>query len=235
MKSSDSLHCYDSAFGNHSSCFCDCIRAFHAYRSIRSFYQINFWPALITTDRLCIVSSACRIVILLLTFRTHRKFFHTCTLSVIRKSIQNRKSWTTAGTVNKWMQISPILWIIQFFLTFLTDCNIRRNKDFSFCLLTFYDGKVRIFFLCIQYFFINFEDCSAFRRTGTDFLNKQIHCHLASLCEDFHIRSAVTNASSDLTGICMSADGWTESYALYNSIDTDFLRYLLLHRLFLPL
>ena len=152
MKSSDSLHCYDSAFGNHFSCFRNCIRTFHVYRPIRSFDQINFRSAHITTNRLRIVSSAFRIVIFCLTFRTHRKFFHTRTLSVIRKSIQNRKSRTTARTVNKWMQISPILWIIQFFLTFLTDCNIRRNKDFSFCLLTFYDGKVRIFFLCIQYF-----------------------------------------------------------------------------------
>lgn len=81
---------------------CNCIRTFHVYRSIRSFDQINFRSAHITTNRLRIVSSAFRIVIFCLTFRTHRKFF-----ILVRSLSYGRASRivnaTTTRTINKRM------------------------------------------------------------------------------------------------------------------------------------
>ena len=50
---------------------------------------------------------------------------------------------TAAGTVDKRMQIPPILRIIQFLFTLITDRNIRRNKDLPLCFFAFYNVKIR--------------------------------------------------------------------------------------------
>lgn len=96
------------------------------------------------------LTSGRRILILRSTVRTHREFLHAGPFPVIWKRIQDRKSGTAAGAVDKWVQITPVFRIVHFFLAFFADCNIRRDEDLPFCLLTFYDLKIiefPVFFL----------------------------------------------------------------------------------------
>ena len=120
MEASDSLDRYNASFCDDPSGINDRIPP-----AFFSSDQIDLRSALITADRLCIVSPGRRIIIFFRTVRTHRKFFHTGAFPVIRKGIQDRKTRTTAGTVDKWMQISAVLRIKHFFLAFITNCNIR--------------------------------------------------------------------------------------------------------------
>ena len=139
MKASDSLDCNNTALSNRFSRISDRFSA-----PFFSADQIHFRTTFIAADRLCIISSGYRIIIFLCTIRTHRKLFHTSPLTVIRQRIQYRQPWPTAGAVNKRMQISPILRVKHFLFAFLTDCDIRRDKDFSLCLFTFDNIKLCI-------------------------------------------------------------------------------------------
>ena len=120
MKTSDSLDCSNTTLCDRFSGISDCISA-----PLISADQINFRSAFIAAYRLCIVSSGLWIVVFFCTVRTHRKLFHAGSFTVIRKRIQDRESRSAAGTIDKRMQISPILRIKHLFLTFLADCNIR--------------------------------------------------------------------------------------------------------------
>ena len=120
VETSNPLNRHNSAFCNGPSGVNDCVSS-----AFFSADQVDLRTTLVTTDWLCIVSPGCRIIIFFCAIRTHRKFFHAGALPVIRKGIQDRKSWPTAGTVDKWMQISTVLRIKHFFLAFITNCNIR--------------------------------------------------------------------------------------------------------------
>ena len=144
VETSNPLNRHNSAFCNGPSGVNDRISS-----AFFSADQVDLRTTLVTTDWLCIVSPGCRIIIFFCAIRTHRKFFHAGALPVIRKGIQDRKSWSTAGTVDKWMQIPPVLWIIHFFLTFFADRNIRRNKDLSLGLFTFNNIKRLKMHVCL--------------------------------------------------------------------------------------
>ena len=163
MKASNSFNCNNTTLSNCFSGICDCGSA-----PLISPDQIDFRPTFITTDRLCIISSCLRIMVFTGTFRAHRKFFHTCPLPVIRKRIQNRKPRSTTGAVDKRMQISPVLRIKHFLFAFLTDCDIRRNKNFTLCLLALDDIKLCISLRILYIFYIYFKDCRTLRRSILD-------------------------------------------------------------------
>ena len=159
MKTSDSFDRYDLSFTDHLSCIYNCISS-----SFFSADQIDFWSAFITAHRLCIKTSGFLVCVFLCALWAHRKFFHTCTFSVIWQCIQNRKPWTATGAVDKWMQISSVFWIKQLFFTFITDCDIWGNKDFSFCFFTLNDIKCfkMQFVLFRNVFYIYFQNSCSF-------------------------------------------------------------------------
>ncbi len=116
MESADSLDCHDPAIMDHFSCGNDC--------NSSPFFpadQIHFRATIVAAYRLCIITSGRRIIIFLSTVRTHREFLHAGPFPVIWKCIQDRKSGTAAGAVDKWMQITPVFRIVHFFL-----CILRR-------------------------------------------------------------------------------------------------------------
>ena len=151
MKSSDSFDCYNPSGSDYLTRIGDCLSA-----PFFSADQINLRTTFITAYRLCVVPSGRRIMIFRFAFRTHWKFLHTGTFSVIGKRIQYRKSRSATGTVDKWMQISAVCRIIHFFLTLFTDCNIRRDKDLPFCFFTFYNLKRFIWNRMLFRFYIHF-------------------------------------------------------------------------------
>ena len=222
MESADSLDCHDSAVMDHFSCGND--------RSSSPFFpsgQIYFRTACVATYRLCIITSGRRILILRSTVRTHREFLHAGPFSVIWKRIQDRKSGTAAGAVDKWVQITPVFRIVHFFLAFFADCNIRRDENLPFCLLTFYDLKIIEFpvFFLFYIFCIDLQYGSSLRRLLFQSLQKIFYTFFLSLCKDFHIGTFVTHTSGDSGSRCMTAHSRSEADALHNSVDTDFLCY----------
>ena len=126
MKPSDSLDCYNFAFTNKPACICNC-----GTSPLGSADQIHLWSTLVAAHRLRVIPPGFLIRVFFCTVRAHRKLFHTCAFPVIRQSIQNRKPWSTAGAVDKRMQIPPVLRIIQFLFTLITDRNIRHHFHIS--------------------------------------------------------------------------------------------------------
>ena len=120
MKASDSFDCDNATIRNRLSGIGDRI-----FASLIPSDQVYFRSTFITANRLCIVSSGRRIIVFFCTIRAHRKLFHTGPFTVIRKRIQYRQPWSTAGTIDKRMQVSPILRIKHFLFTFLADCYVR--------------------------------------------------------------------------------------------------------------
>ena len=163
MKASDSLDCNNTALSNRFSRISDRFSA-----PFFSADQIHFRTTFITAYRLCIVSSGRRSIVFFRTVRTHRKLFHAGPLTIIRKRIQNRQSRSATGAVDKRMQISPILRIKHFLFAFLTDCDIRRNKNFTLCLLALDDIKLCISLRILYIFYIYFKDCRTLRRSILD-------------------------------------------------------------------
>ena len=216
MKSSDSLDCNNSALGNRFSRISDCFSA-----PFFSADQIHFRTTFITAYRLCIVSSGRRSIVFFRTVRTHRKLFHTGPLTIIRKRIQNRQSRSATGAVDKRMQISPILRIKHFLFAFLTDCDIRRNKNFTLCLLALDDIKLCISPGIFYFFHIYLKDCSPPRWIILNLGDKSFYFFFWSLCIDFHVRTFVTDISVDSPCHRISADGRSKSYPLHDSVDTD--------------
>ena len=74
--------------------------------------HIYLRSAFIAADRLCIKSSRFCVGIFPFTGRTHRKLGHTGSFPVIRHGIKNRQSRPAAGTINKGMQVSPVIPVI---------------------------------------------------------------------------------------------------------------------------
>ena len=107
------------------------------------------WSTLVAAHRLRVIPPGFLIRVFFCTVRAHRKLFHTCAFPVIRQSIQNRKPWSTAGAVDKRMQIPSVFRVKHFFLALIADCNIRGNKDFPFCFFTFDNVKMFKLFCCI--------------------------------------------------------------------------------------
>ena len=153
MKTADSFDRHNSAVVDHLPCISDGIPAPFA-----SADQIHFRSAIVAAHRLCIIPPRLRIIIFFRTIRTHRKFFHAGALPVIGQRIQYGQPGTAAGTVDKRMQIPPVLRIIQFLFTLITDRNIRRNKDLPLCFFAFYNVKIRKlrYLLCRNLFRIYF-------------------------------------------------------------------------------
>ena len=163
MKTSDSLDCSNATLRNRVSDIGNCLSA-----PLTPADQINFRSAFIAAYRLCIVSSGLWIVVFFCTVWTHWKLFHASPFTVIRKRIQDCKSRSAAGTVNKRMQISPVLRIKHLLLTFLTNCNIRRDKDLTLCLFTFDNVKLCITLRIFYVFHIYLQDCRPFWWTIPD-------------------------------------------------------------------
>ena len=144
MKPSDSLDCYNFAFTNKPACICNC-----GTSPLGSADQIHLWSTLVAAHRLRVIPPGFLIRVFFCTVRAHRKLFHTCAFPVIRQSIQNRKPWSTAGAVDKRMQIPSVFRVKHFCLALIADCNIRGNKDFPFCFFTFDNVKMFKLFCCI--------------------------------------------------------------------------------------
>ena len=128
------------------------------------------------------------------------------------------------------MQISPVLRIKHLLLTFLTNCNIRRDKDLTLCLFTFDNVKLCITLRIFYVFHIYLQDCRPFWWSILDIWNKSADSFLWSLCIDFYIRTFVADISANLPLCCMAADCRPESYPLHDSIDTDLSGNLFTHK-----
>ena len=153
MKTTDSFDCYNLAITDHPP------RTSNGIPSpFGSADQIDFRSTFITAHRLGVITPRLLIIILFCTVRAHGKFLHTCPFPVIGQGIQNRQPRTTAGTVDKRMQIPSVFRIVHFFLTFLADGNIWRNKDLPFGLFTFnnVEGLKMGLCLCGNILCINF-------------------------------------------------------------------------------
>ena len=120
MKTADSLDRHDPAGSDHTPCLSNRFPS-----PLFSSDKIYLRAAVVAADRLCIITSGVRVIVLVCAGRTHGKFFHAGPLPVIRKGIQDRQPWPAAGTVDKRMQIPPVLRIKHLLFTLIADRNIR--------------------------------------------------------------------------------------------------------------
>ena len=159
MKTPDSLDRCDSARSDHSPYLSNCFSSPLFFSD-----KIHLGATVVTADRLCIITSGVRIIILVCTGRTHGKFFHAGPLSVIRKGIQDRQSRPAAGTVDKRMQIPPVFRIKHFLFALITDSNIRRDKNLALCLFTFNNIKLPKLRRIFHRLYKKLKDCRTLRR-----------------------------------------------------------------------
>ena len=223
MKAADSFDRHDSAIMDHLPCIRDGISA-----PLGSADQIHLWTTCIAAHRLRIITPCLRIVIFLCTIRTHRKLFHTGAFPVIRQRIQNRHPRSATGTVNKRMQIPPILWIVHFLFALVTDCNIRGNKYLPFRFLTLDNvkcPKLRCI-PCRNIFCIYFQNSRTLRRTFLKVFEKSIDLRPGTLCVNFYIWSLVTDISMNPIRHSMAAHRWSETNPLHDTVYPDPLRNL---------
>jgi len=132
------------------------------------------------------------------------------------------------------MQISSVVLIIKFLLTFRANGNVRGYEDFSFFFFALYDLEL-FFGVCFRFNFMNtvltrfhilhiqFQNNRPFGRLFLNLLYKAMHTFFAALCKDFHIRSFITHTSGNITGIGMTLYRWAKADPLHNSkySDTD--------------
>ena len=225
MKTTYSLNRRNAARGDHFSRIGDRFTA-----SFVTADQIDLRPAVIAAHRLGIESSRLRIVVFLRTFRTHRKFLHAGPFSVIRQRIQDRQPRPTAGTIDKRMQIASVVRIIQLLFAFITNGNIRWNKDFSLCLFTFYNLKPIEFRVIIKMFNIYLQNSRTLRRSFLQILKEAIHLCFRPLCKNLHIRPFVADASVNVIFNRMPTHCRTKPNALHNAVNTNLSCLCLIHQ-----
>ena len=119
------------------------------------------------------------------------------------------------------MKVSAIRCSKHFFFTFITDGNIRRNKNLPFCFFTFDNVKLMIQRRILYFFYIHFQDSCSFGWFIFDIGNKTIYCFLGTLGKNFHIRTFVADISMYLPCHGMSGYSRPEPYPLNNSINPD--------------
>ena len=107
MEPTNALYSYYLAISQSLPCISDGVTALYITSN-----DINFRTAIRTAYRLRIISPIRAVVILSAALAAHRKVLHSCAFSVVREIFKNGKSRSALSTVNEWMQISPIVFIV---------------------------------------------------------------------------------------------------------------------------
>src|SRR5699024_9316781 len=129
---------------------------------------------------------------------------------------KNRQPRSTARTVDKRMQISPVRRIVHFLLTFLTDSNVRRHKNVSLDFAALDDRKIRKFrrFLTYFLFHVHPENHRPLRWTLPDILAEIPQAFLRALRPDLHVRAHIADTAPHPARRRMAAHRRAKSHAL---------------------
>ena len=198
--------------------------------SLRASDDIDFGPAVVAADRLGVVASGCRIIILSLTIRTHREFLHRCPAAVIWERIQDRQSRTAGCAVDKRVKVSSVRRIIQLPPAVLAGRDIRRDEYLASLLDALHDLKPPE---CrrhvIRRLHIDLEDRGTLRRPALQRLQELFDPLCLSLRDDLDVGSAVADRSGDPGLIRKPAHGRPESHALHDPVDPYSFCFSLFH------
>ena len=127
------------------------------------------------------------------------------------------------------MQIPPVFRIKHLRLTFIADRDIRGDKDFPLCLLTFDDIKLCKFLRLLHRFFKKLQDSCTLRWLIPDICDKGIHILLLTLSKNLHIGSFIGHTATDSSCHSMTTHRRAKSHSLYDPVNTDHFRNFPLH------
>ena len=218
MESADPLYSQDLPPGQHLSGSVDRLRS-----SLRPPCQKNLGAAVIAAHRLRVISAGSGIFIFFRAGGAHRELLHAGSCPVIGQLVQDGKTRTALGTVDKWMKITAVSGIIQLPPAFRTGRDVGRDKDVSPFLLT----------LCNLEGFqirprsripdIDLQDDRPLRRIAAERQEKPVQFLLCSLGYDLYVRAPVAYRPGDSLFHRRSADKRAEPHSLHDPVQPDSL------------
>jgi hypothetical protein len=161
------------------------------------------------------------VFILLLADRAHFERCHRCFVTVIRNIFDDRKSWTTQGTVDKGITIPKVFRRKKFRKTFITGGHVRRDEDeFLLSVFTLPDFKSDVTYR-IKVFHSEGFNSGQGRGMGRDILNELMKTSIFAFGIDKHSFSIVEDPSSNRMGFGQIVDKGPETDSLNDSSDVD--------------
>ena len=216
VKAADPLDRRDAAFGDNPTGLRHCSMA-----PFRTVEQVELGPTVRAADRLGVVAPGRRIRVLSSACRTHRKILHARPLSVVGQLVENRQPRAAVRTVDKRMQITPIVRIEKLRLALVANGDVRRDENRALHLFAVHNLKVVELSRGVHRFDFGLQHNGPLRRGVLDLIFKSRDLFRGALSENFHPGTAVAHLSADPEGFSISADRRPEPDALNDAVQPD--------------
>ena len=182
--------------------------------------EIDFRTAVVTADRLGIVTPRFGVGIFIFALGTHGELAHTRPFAVVRHGIEDGQPRATGRAVDEGVEIAAVGLIEELRFAGIADGNVRRHEDIAFFPGALDDGKIlvrRPVFRRRD----DFQDSRPFRRLAFQIIVEGHQRRRGTLGQDFHIRALIADRPVNSMSRCNAADKGPKADALDDAKDTN--------------